>query len=79
MELKRAVEIVVADQRESYPDMSASEAIAHAQNTVDPDGLYDYGDDNYQAYTTVFAAEQSELDHAVSELRTTSGLGPDTL
>jgi hypothetical protein len=34
MALSEAVELVTADQRESWPELTTSEAIAHARNVV---------------------------------------------
>lgn len=36
-----AVDLVVADQRRSYPDMSEVEAVEHVRNTIALEDVYD--------------------------------------
>ena len=38
MTFDEAVALVVADQRESYPDITVDEAVAHARNTISVEG-----------------------------------------
>lgn len=52
MDLKTATDIVVADQRASYPDMTEDEAVEHALNTTDFTTL-DGANDNAEAYRTL--------------------------
>jgi hypothetical protein len=73
MELKDAIAIVAADQRQGYPDMTDAEAVAHVRNTVTfsdpaPVGAYpldDDGSDEATAYRMVLSATDADLDAAL--------------
>jgi hypothetical protein len=54
MDLAVARGIVIADQRESYPDLTDDELVEHAVNTVDPNQV-DEGDPTAEAYLLVLA------------------------
>lgn len=42
---REAVELVTADVRESYPDMSYIEAVEHVRSTLAVEDIYDEGSD----------------------------------
>lgn len=63
MDITTARRLVANDQRESYPDMTDDEAIAHVVNTIclpgeEAPGAYpltDYGDELTEAYRVVLS------------------------
>lgn len=62
MNIEQAIWLVVEDQRQSYPEMTSDEAVAHARNTVSLEPavgacvLYDDGTETYEAYRIVLGA-----------------------
>lgn len=56
MHMTQAEDIVVEDVRQSWPEMSREEALAHARNVVNPDTLDgEPGDESFDAYTLVLS------------------------
>lgn len=69
MELTQAVELVVKDTHQSYPEMTPAEAVEHVQATLDIEDLYfsDEQDELYQAYRLVLESEDAAI-FAAAEL-----------
>lgn len=55
MELAKAVELVIEDTRQSFPEISPVDAIEHTLDTLNPEDLCfnDEQDELYQAYRLV--------------------------
>lgn len=55
MTLTQARQIVANDTRESYPEMTDEQAVAHAVNTIHPDEIDGDDDPISEAYRLVLA------------------------
>lgn len=64
-----AIAMVVADVRESYPEISEADALEHVFNTITVNGkvpgaeeLVDYGDELSEAYKVVLTESYAPID-----------------
>lgn len=65
VDLHSPVEIVVEDQRRSYPDMSVADAIAHARNTISVSDLYD-DSETALAYRVIVETTEPQIANTIS-------------
>lgn len=68
MDLKRAIRVVTSDQRESYPEMNAANAVRHVLETIHVAQLNDDDELTYQPYLTMLTTAQGELALALAQL-----------
>lgn len=64
MDEQTARRIVADDQRESYPDMTDEQAVAHAVYTINPDEVDDDGTDLAEAYKLVLSGDVMDPETA---------------
>jgi hypothetical protein len=68
--LNQAITIVRDDTRQSYPDMTARDAVDHVRATIDADELDgDPGDPCRDAYHLVITADEAKITEALAERR----------